>query len=126
MLIIDDEAPIAEALAFIVEEAGYPTLTAFRGPTGLELARTHHPGLIFTDMMMPQLDGVGLITAVRHDAEVSHGPMPVIIAMTAGGSQRIQRADVDGILPKPFTIADVETILRRWLPRVEADKEGKA
>lgn len=126
VLIVDDEAPIAEALALIVEEAGYPTLTAFRGPMGLDLARTHHPRLIFTDLMMPQLDGVGLIAAVRRDAEASHTPMPVIIAMTAGGLQRIQRAEVDGILPKPFTIDDVEAILRRWLPRAEDDEEDEA
>ncbi|HEY8326778.1 MAG: response regulator [Ktedonobacterales bacterium] len=124
VLIVDDEAPIAEALAMIVEEAGYPTLTAFRGPVGLELARAHHPALIFTDMMMPKLDGAGLIAAVRRDAEASHTPAPIIIAMTAGGLQSIQRADADGILPKPFTIEDVEVILRRWLPRAEEDGEA--
>lgn len=119
VLIVDDEAPIAEALALIVEEAGYATLTAFRGPTGLELARKHHPSLIFTDMMMPQLDGAGLIKALRKDAATNEAPMPTIIAMTAGGLQRIQRAEVSGILPKPFTIEDVEEILHRWLPPTE-------
>ncbi len=119
VLIVDDEAPIAEALALIIEEAGYATLTAFRGPAGLELARKHHPSLIFTDMMMPQLDGAGLIKALRKDAATSEAPMPTIIAMTAGGLQRIQRAEVSGILPKPFTIEDVEEILHRWLPSAE-------
>ena len=70
VLIVDDEAPIAEALALIVEEAGYATLTAFRGPAGLALAREHHPALIFTDMMMPQLDGAALIETLRLDATV--------------------------------------------------------
>jgi CheY-like chemotaxis protein len=124
VLIVDDEAPIAEALAMIVEEAGYLALTAFRGPLGLELARAHHPALIFTDMMMPQLDGAGLIAEVRRDAEASHTPAPIIIAMTAGGLHRIQRVGVDGILPKPFTIEDVEALLRRWLPRAEEDDEA--
>lgn len=119
VLIVDDEAPIAEALALIIEEAGYATLTAFRGPAGLELARKHHPSLIFTDMMMPQLDGAGLIKALRKDAAAGEAPMPTIIAMTAGGLQRIQRAEVSGILPKPFTIEDVEEILHRWLPSAE-------
>lgn len=121
VLIVDDEAPIAEALALIVEEAGYATLTAFRGSTGLELARKHHPRLIFTDMMMPQLDGTGLIDALRKEAAVSETPMPTIIAMTAGGLQRIQRAGANGILPKPFTIEDVEEILHRWLPPTEEE-----
>lgn len=116
VLIVDDEAPIAEALALIVEEAGYSTLTAFRGPQGLALAREHHPALIFTDMMMPQLDGAGLIETLRHDAADDKRPAPLIVAMTAGGLHYARKARVDAILPKPFAIDDVEAILSRLLP----------
>jgi CheY-like chemotaxis protein len=65
-----------------------------------------------------------LIAAVRREAEDDHAPTPIIIAMTAGGLQSIQRAGADGILPKPFTIEDVEVILRRWLPRAEEEDEA--
>lgn len=116
VLIVDDEAPIAEALALIVEEAGYSTLTAFRGPAGLALAREHRPALIFTDMMMPQLDGAGLIEMLRRDAESDERPAPLIVAMTAGGLHYARKASVDAILPKPFAIDDVEAILSRLLP----------
>ena len=116
VLIVDDEAPIAEALTLIVEEAGYSTLTAFRGPAGLALAREHHPALIFTDMMMPQLDGASLIKTLRRDAETDGHPAPLIVAMTAGGLHFARKASVDAILPKPFAIDDVEAILSRLLP----------
>ncbi len=116
VLIVDDEAPIAEALALIVEEAGYATLTAFRGPAGLALAREHHPALIFTDMMMPQLDGAALIETLRRDAETDGHTAPLIVAMTAGALRYARKASVDAILPKPFAIDEVEAILNRLLP----------
>lgn len=116
VLIVDDEAPIAEALALIIEEAGYTTLTAFRGPAGLALAREHHPALIFTDMMMPQLDGAALIESLRRDAEADGHTAPLIVAMTAGALRYARKASVDAILPKPFAIDEVEAILSRLLP----------
>lgn len=116
VLIVDDEAPIAEALALMIEEAGYTAMTAFRGRTGLELARQHRPALIITDMMMPQLDGASLIAAVRADAEAERRPMPLIIAMTAGGLRHAETTGANAVLPKPFTIDEVEALLRRLLP----------
>jgi CheY-like chemotaxis protein len=116
VLIVDDEAPIAEALAYMVEDAGYTALTAFRGRAGLDLARTHYPALIITDMMMPQLDGAGLIAALRADAEADHRPMPPIIAMTAGGLRHAEAAGADAVMQKPFSVEEVESLLRRFLP----------
>jgi CheY-like chemotaxis protein len=116
VLIVDDEAPIAEALALMIEEAGYTALTAFRGRAGLELAREHQPALIITDMMMPQYDGASLIAAVRAENEAAHRPPPHIIAMTAGGLRHAEAAGADAILSKPFTIDEVEALLRRFLP----------
>lgn len=121
VLIVDDEAPIAEALALIVQEAGYSTLTAFRGMAGLALARAHHPALVFTDMMMPQLDGAALIETLRRDAESDGHTAPLIVAMTAGGLHFARKANVDAILPKPFAIDEVEAILSRLLPLDEQD-----
>jgi CheY-like chemotaxis protein len=126
VLIVDDEAPIAEALALMVEEAGYTALTAFRGRTGLDLAREHQPALIITDMMMPQFDGASLIAAVRADAEAEQRPMPVIIAMTAGGLRHAQSVGADAVMPKPFTIEEVEALLRRFLPPPDEPLDGQS
>lgn len=116
VLIVDDEAPIAEALAFMVEEAGYAVMTAFRSRVGLDLAREHHPALVFTDMMMPQLDGAALIALLRAEAEAERRPAPTIIAMTAGGLRHALAAGADAVMPKPFSIDEVESLLRRFLP----------
>lgn len=117
VLIVDDEAPIAEAVALIAEDSGFTTMVAYRGREGLELARTYHPALIITDLMMPQMDGAALIAAVRGDYESDHRTPPPIIAMTAGGLRYAQTTGADAILQKPFTIEEVESLLQRFLAR---------
>lgn len=115
VLIVEDERPIAEAIALVVEEAGFTHLVAAHGREGLTLARAHRPALIITDMMMPQLDGAELIAALRADAERDHQSMPPVILMTAGGLDRARMAGADAVLRKPFDIAELEALLRRFL-----------
>ncbi|MBF6591593.1 MAG: response regulator [Ktedonobacterales bacterium] len=113
VLIVDDEEPIAEAIALIVAEAGYRPLVALHGQKALELARGQRPALIITDVMMPLLDGVGLITALRAD-EISGGHPPTpIIAMTAANAERVRNAGADVVLRKPFNLEELEVLIFR-------------
>jgi CheY-like chemotaxis protein len=57
ILIVEDEEPIVQALALILEDCGYQMLLASNGRQALELARTHQLALIITDLMMPQMTG---------------------------------------------------------------------
>ncbi len=116
VLIVDDEAPIAEALALIIEDAGYRAVAAFRGQEALALARELRPAMLITDLMMPQLDGAALVYELRKEAQSDLSPLPIIIAMTAGGVVHAHAVEPDGVLQKPFSIEDVESLLRRFLP----------
>lgn len=115
VLIAEDEQPIADALAMIVADAGYTPLLASQGKQALELARERHPALILTDLMMPLLDGAQLIAAIRADAELDNHRPPPIILMTAGGVRRALEINADALLKKPFDVAEVEALLRRFL-----------
>jgi DNA-binding response OmpR family regulator len=115
VLIAEDEEPIAEALAFLVEDAGYTPLVAAHGKAALELARKHRPRLVITDLMMPLMDGVELISALRADAAADGHAAPAIILTTAGGFSRADQAGADVVLHKPFDIAEVDALLRRFL-----------
>jgi CheY-like chemotaxis protein len=124
VLIAEDEAAIAEALAMIVEEAGYRPLLAAHGRRALELARERCPALLITDLMMPQLDGAELIAALRADTADGCAPIPVILTTAAPLPPAGQPA-VDAYLRKPFTVAQVEALLHRFLvPRPGADAVG--
>lgn len=116
VLIVEDEQPIAEALSYMVEDAGYTVLIASHGQQGLDIARARRPALIFTDLMMPRMDGTALIAALRDDAaKDGSSPAPPIILMTAAGFNHAQRAGADAILAKPFDITDIERLLARFL-----------
>lgn len=115
VLIAEDEEPIASALILVVEDAGYASIVATHGREALDLCRAHHPALVITDLMMPYLDGMELIVAIREEAERDGYVPPPIVLMTAAGPRRAQEADADALLRKPFNIADVEDLLHRFL-----------
>ncbi len=115
VLIVDDEAPLAEALAMVVEDAGYEALVASQGQQGLALARQYRPALVITDMMMPHLDGAGLIAALQDDAARDSHAAPPVILLTAGGIRLAEQAGATLVLRKPFDIGEIERLLHRFL-----------
>jgi DNA-binding response OmpR family regulator len=113
VLIVEDEEPIALALSFLVEDMGYMPLTASNGKEALELARTRHPALIITDLMLPQMTGKELIVILRQEAHADSW-VPIIL-MTAAGRAYTNDSGADAVLLKPFDIPGVEALLRRFL-----------
>lgn len=118
VLIVEDEEPIAMALTFIIEDAGYQAQTAIHGRQALEYLRNHHPALIITDLMMPYVNGEQLIAAVHeHFADIP------IVLMTAAGPRYSENIGADQLLPKPFNVTDVEAVLHHFLPDSEASSD---
>lgn len=115
VLIVEDEAPIAEALTLIVEDAGYTAITAAHGKEALELAQELHPRLVITDLMMPHLNGIDFIAALHKYAEATGTESPPVVLMTAAGPARTREAGADAVLRKPFDITEIEALLRRFL-----------
>ena len=113
VLIAEDEEPIAEALAYVVQSAGYRAVVAVHGSAALELAHALRPDLIMTDLMMPQMGGEELIRALR---QTWLGTVPPIVLMTAAGRRYAEAAGADAVLLKPFEIEEVEALLHRFLP----------
>jgi CheY-like chemotaxis protein len=115
VLIADDEAPIAEALALIIEAAGYRTVIAKHGEEALTLASAEPPALVFTDLMMPRLDGAALIERLRADALAAGREPPPVVLMTAAGMREASLSGADAVLTKPFDLDEVEELLTRYL-----------
>lgn len=126
VLIVEDEEPIAEALALIIADAGYTPLVAVQGEQALALARERHPALIITDLMMPFLNGAQLVEAIRADAALDNHRPPPMILMTAAGMRRALEVNADALLKKPFDVSEVEELLLRFLgPPPDAQQPGK-
>lgn len=117
ILIADDEISIAETLAEFVMELGYVPLVAYNGQQALALARERWPTLVMTDMMMPLLNGAGLIQALRAEAELHGKVSPPIVLLSAVRASTLIDLDVDAIVPKPFDLDYLEQVLQRLLKR---------
>ncbi len=124
VLIAEDEEPIAEAIALLVEDLGYTPLVASNGRQALELARARRPALVITDLMMPYLDGDELIAALHADAARDGYAAPPTILLSAAGLRRMKTSGADVLLPKPFELSELETLLRRFLGPPPASRAG--
>ena len=117
ILICDDERDIVTALKIYLEAEGYAVFTAFNGREALELLRRETVHLVLLDVMMPELDGISALAALRRESNV-----PVIL-LTARSedSDKVLGLNVgaDDYVTKPFNpvelCARVRALLRRYL-----------
>jgi CheY-like chemotaxis protein len=111
VLVIDDEAPIVDLLAEIIEERGHDVLRASNGANGLAIARSERPQLIISDVMMPLLDGYALLRALRAEPELAHISVVLVSAGFPKQEPPQTNPPADGYLHKPFDIAAIEHLL---------------
>ena len=116
VLVIDDNADMREYLARLLTN-DYLVTTAADGVSGLELARRQPPDLVLSDVMMPRLDGFGVLAALRADPATEHVPL-VLLSARAGEESTVEglEAGADDYLVKPFSA-------RELLARVGANLE---
>ena len=82
ILIIDDDKPFRVMLRIVLENAGYKDITeAENGYIGMKLIRKNPFDLVITDILMPEMDGVDVIRALRR-----RGSAPPILAISGGAS----------------------------------------
>ncbi len=110
VLIVEDEIHIAEALAFLVEDAGYRVRLAHNGKDALESILANPPDLIISDLMMPVMDGAQLLRELR-----SRNVQVPVVLMSTAGQAHIAGMGADATMSKPFDLQDVETLLQRFL-----------
>ena len=118
ILLIEDHAQMRENLILMLEMEGFCVVWAEQGLRGLELARSEAPDLILCDVMMPGLDGHGVLQALR--AEPATATIPFIF-LTAKGEKLDQRAGMnlgaDDYLVKPVGKEDLLAAISSRLQR---------
>ncbi len=118
ILIIEDEPEMRRNLATILRLEGYQQLTADNGRRGVELALEEAPDLILCDVMMPELDGYGVLKALRESPATEATPF---IFLTARGEKPDIRAGMnlgaDDYLTKPVAKADLLNAIASRLKR---------
>lgn len=115
ILIVEDDNNIADLLHLYLEKEGYQTAIASDGTQGIDLYRKLRPDLVLLDIMLPGVDGWGVLRAIRQDSQT-----PVIM-LTAKGETTDKvsglKQGADDYITKPFemkeVLARIEAVLRR-------------
>ena len=103
ILIIEDQLEVRENLEEILELYGYTTITAENGKTGIEAALTQAPDLILCDVMMPELDGFGVLNILSRKSATADIPFIFLTAKTAlSDMRRGMKLGADDYITKPF------------------------
>jgi DNA-binding response OmpR family regulator len=118
VLIVDDDPDIRLFIQFNLRKAGFEILQAANGAKALAVIGERKPDLIITDVMMPVLDGYGLIEAVRKDAGFSRIP---ILMLTGRDDEKAVEgtAQPDGYMKKPVASAEIIQQVQELLSKIQ-------
>ena len=125
VLVVDDEENVTHLVSSALRFDGFETITADNGPSALAAVAEADPDLVVLDVMMPGMDGLGVLQNLR--AAGSQVPVIFLTARDAA-SDRIGglRAGADDYVVKPFSVeellARVHAVLRRSVP--DEGREG--
>lgn len=121
ILVIEDQAPMRRNIALMLQMEGYEVCSAENGRVGLETARKERPDLILCDVMMPELDGYGVVQALRAEKEFAATPFIFLSAKSDKGDVRIgMNFGADDYLTKPVVREDLLAAIEVRLARVSA------
>jgi signal transduction histidine kinase/DNA-binding response OmpR family regulator len=103
VLLADDNADMRGYVCRLLETQGYTVVPVGNGEAALSAARDAPPDLVLTDVMMPGLDGFGLLRAIRTDPALASVPV-IVLSARAGEEAKLEglQAGADDYLIKPF------------------------
>jgi PAS domain S-box-containing protein len=107
ILLADDNADMREYVAHLLRDR-YRVHAVRNGQEAVEATRRLRPDLVLADVMMPALDGFGLVDAIRKDASLSSTPV-ILLSARAGEESRVEglHAGASDYLVKPFTAREL-------------------
>ena len=116
ILIVDDEPDILLMLRMSLEDEGHEVVLAADGQMALDRIAEHRPDLVLLDLMMPILDGFGVLEALRGDQD----PLPVVMVSAKSEPADVERATNLGaveFVTKPFDLDRVVALVASVLSR---------
>lgn len=117
VLVVDDDPKILRLVRTYLEREGFSVVEAADGRAALAAIALEEPVLVILDLMLPEVDGLSVLRAVRRRSRT-----PIIILSARGTvSDRIEGLEegADDYLPKPFSPAELVLRVRRVLERIE-------
>ncbi len=123
ILVVDDDAKIVRLVRMYLERERYRVIEANDGASALEAFEANDPALVVLDLMLPEIDGLALVRAIRDRSDT-----PLIILSARGTtSDRIAGLGLgaDDYLPKPFSPAELVLRIGRVLSRADGRRSSE-
>lgn len=116
ILIIEDERFIRDNLLELLEMEGFEAIGADNGTIGIKLAKEYQPNLILCDVMMPELNGYGVLEQIRQNPVTANIPFLFLTASAdTGNLQKIQELGMTEYILKPFNVDNFLATVRNKL-----------
>lgn len=121
ILVADDDPNIRELCRIVLGNEGYEVIEAENAPACITLARQEDPDLILLDWMMPGIDGIDALRAIKGSTRTRE--IPVVMLTALDGLAEITVATyngADGYVTKPFEVDDLLSLVRRFTQNSQA------
>ena len=112
VLVADDDQSIRQLVSTIIRRENFTVDTAVDGLEAIERLKQHEYAVVLLDLMMPRLDGFGVVEWLKTNPPRIK---PIIIVITAYADQRFKEVDselVSGVLRKPFDVSELGDLVR--------------
>ncbi|WP_461484994.1 ATP-binding response regulator, partial [Pedobacter sp.] len=120
ILVVDDNEINLMLITKTLSKLGYDCQKASNGQIAVDMVKENQFDLIFMDMQMPIMDGTVATTEIRKHYRI-YG-YPIVIALTANtlgdGKERCLEAGMQDFIAKPFKPAEIESIIKKWAPKI--------
>ena len=121
VLLIEDEANIAEAIRFLLSRDGYEVWVEPDGARALAKVSEIAPGLVILDLMLPGLSGLEILTTLRGDPVTRALPVMMLTAKGQGRDRdAAEQAGVSAFMSKPFSNAEMRAQVRALMEGTDA------
>jgi DNA-binding response OmpR family regulator len=118
IVLAEDNSTLSLLLKFRLEKEGYELLLAVDGKEALELIEAHNPDLVLTDIMMPYVSGLEVISHMRNKLHVE---TPIIVFSAAGQEEMVLKAfnlGANDFMGKPFSPNELVIRVNRLLNKL--------
>jgi DNA-binding response OmpR family regulator len=126
VLYVEDDTEHCLMLSSLLTSQGFAVETARNGLEGVEKAREWEPDVILLDLLLPLMDGFGVMNSLKENATTQNIPIIVISAWpTADNRKRVREAGAQNFITKPFQAEELFNLIRECLPQAEELPEAE-
>ena len=118
VLVVDDDHELNSLLTFSLERAGFETHSLYAGDETIEWLQDNVPDAVVLDIMLPRVDGIKVLKAIRADKRTKQTPVVIFSVLTTYLNRQDRLLlEADSYLAKPVDVLEVVTEIKRALKK---------